>query len=82
MIHYLIASGTHRVLALYDSLQLARQITKYGLKDLHRAVSEYEALMLARAIDLSKRNRESGELLFAPDAARGWPKVFAGIDSP
>ena len=66
---------------MYDSLQLAQQIVKHGLDDLNRAVSEYEKLMFPRAIDLIRRSAESGELMFAPDAPRGWLQAFAGIDS-
>lgn len=66
--------------ALYDSLQLAQQIIKHGLGDLVGGVSEYEALMFPRWTNLIKRNAESGELLFAPDAPRGWLKAFTGID--
>ncbi|KIW80229.1 hypothetical protein Z517_06844 [Fonsecaea pedrosoi CBS 271.37] len=66
--------------ALTDSLELARQIIKYGVNDLDRAVAEYEKLMVPRAIDLITRSHRSGELFFAPDAPRGWLKAFAGVD--
>lgn len=61
---------------MYDSVQLAQQIIKYGPYDLDRAVLEYERLMFPRAIDLIKKSQGSGELLYAPDAPRGWLQAF------
>ncbi|KAL9089770.1 MAG: hypothetical protein Q9165_005564 [Trypethelium subeluteriae] len=66
--------------AMHDSLQLAQQIAKHGLDDLDLAVSEYEKLMFPRAVDLITRSSRNGELLFAPDAPRGFLQAFCGID--
>ncbi|KAF2725819.1 FAD/NAD(P)-binding domain-containing protein [Polychaeton citri CBS 116435] len=65
--------------AMYDSIQLAQQMIKYGIENLDCAVSEYEKLMFPRAINLIEQSARSGELLYAPDAPRGWLDSFAGI---
>lgn len=62
---------------MYDSVQLAQQIIKYG-DHLNRAVSEYEKLMFPRAIDLISRSTGTGKLLFAPDAPRGLSQAMSG----
>lgn len=64
---------------MFDSVQLAQQIVKYGLDDLNRAVSEYEKLMFPRAIDLIERSTKAGKLLFAPDAPRGFLQASGGF---
>ncbi|EMC92684.1 hypothetical protein BAUCODRAFT_258020 [Baudoinia panamericana UAMH 10762] len=66
--------------AMYDSLQLAQQIVKHGVDDLTAAVAAYEKEMFPRGIDLIQRSAKSGELLFAPDAPRGWLKHHVGIE--
>lgn len=58
--------------ALFDSVQLAKQIIKHGIDDLYAAVEEYEKDMFPRAIDLISRSEKSGELMYADDA----PKSF------
>lgn len=58
--------------ALFDSLQLAQKIHKYGLENLDQAVKEYEKEMFPRAIGLIERSAMNGELLYADDA----PKRF------
>lgn len=63
---------------MYDSVELAQQIARYGLENLEQAVLEYEKLMLPRGIDLITRSAESGKFLFAPDAPCGWMKNIAG----
>ncbi|KAI9704638.1 MAG: hypothetical protein M1820_005386 [Bogoriella megaspora] len=67
--------------AMYDSVQLAQQIVKYGLNDLNSAVSEYEKMMFPRAIDLIERSEKNGELLFAADAPKGFLQAMFGADS-
>lgn len=64
---------------MHDSVELAQQIVKHGLDDLHRAVSEYEELMFPRAIDVIKESTDNGRLLFAPDAPRSFLKAFEGL---
>jgi 2-polyprenyl-6-methoxyphenol hydroxylase-like FAD-dependent oxidoreductase len=61
--------------SLYDSLQLAQEIVKYGLDDLTTAVAEYEKLMLPRGKALISESAANGDLLFADDA----PKAFADM---
>lgn len=58
--------------AMHDSIQLAEQIRKHGVENLHQAVAEYEQEMFPRAIDLISRSAHNGEMLMAPDA----PKRF------
>lgn len=53
---------------MFDSVQLAQQIVKFGIGDLDHAVTEYEKLMFPRAIDLIKRSARNGERMYAPDA--------------
>ena len=65
---------------MYDSVQLAQQIVKYGLDDLSHAVSEYEKLMFPRAIDIIRDSARNGELLFASDAPRSFLRAHGVID--
>ncbi|QIX01100.1 hypothetical protein AMS68_006617 [Peltaster fructicola] len=66
--------------SMFDSVQLAKQISKHGLDHLESAVEEYEKDMFPRAIDLITRSEESGAHLFAEDAPKGWLKTFVGMD--
>jgi 2-polyprenyl-6-methoxyphenol hydroxylase-like FAD-dependent oxidoreductase len=65
--------------SLYDSLQLAEKIIKYGLQDLTTAVSEYEKLMLPRGQKLISGSAANGELLFAEDAPKAFAELFNGM---
>jgi 2-polyprenyl-6-methoxyphenol hydroxylase-like FAD-dependent oxidoreductase len=65
--------------SLYDSLQLAQQLVKYGLDDIATAVSEYEKLMLPRGKALISGSAANGELLFAENAPEKFSEIFNGM---
>ena len=50
--------------AMFDSFQLANDISECGIERLDEAVRKYEDKMFPRAIDLITRSEENGKLLF------------------
>lgn len=53
---------------LFDSLELGREIAKFGLEGLDNAVREYERKMFPRRKALSEKCQRLGEFLFDKDA--------------
>jgi hypothetical protein len=59
-----------------DSMELAREIVRYGVERLDEAVTAYEKGMLPRAKDFIIRCEESGKLMFAEDSPRGFHEML------
>ena len=62
--------------ALTDSMELAREIVRYGVEHLDEAVAAYEKTMLPRAKDFIIRSEESGRLMYAEDSPRGFRELL------
>lgn len=69
-------SGDGVNVALHDSLQLAQQITAFGIDRLDEAVVEYEKLMKPRAKAMIEDSAMMNRMMFAEDAPRGLLKAF------
>ena len=59
-----------------DSMELAREIVRFGIEHLDEAVAAYEKSMLPRAKDFIIRCEESGKLMFAEDSPRGFHEML------
>jgi 2-polyprenyl-6-methoxyphenol hydroxylase-like FAD-dependent oxidoreductase len=58
--------------ALYDSVELARHIVKYGIDDLDSAVVDYEKEMLPRALKAIGKGQWFTEHFFGADTPQSF----------
>jgi 2-polyprenyl-6-methoxyphenol hydroxylase-like FAD-dependent oxidoreductase len=65
--------------AMYDSLQLAQQIVKFGTVHLDRAIQEYEKLMFPRAKAMIEDSAAMNEMMFSKDAPEPMLKMFSAL---
>jgi 2-polyprenyl-6-methoxyphenol hydroxylase-like FAD-dependent oxidoreductase len=63
--------------AMYDSLQLAQQIIKFGVERLDEAIEEYEKLMFPRAKAMIEDSAMMNEMMFSKDAPEPMLKMFS-----
>jgi 2-polyprenyl-6-methoxyphenol hydroxylase-like FAD-dependent oxidoreductase len=61
---------------MYDSLQLAQQIVKFGTVHLDRAIQEYEKLMFPRAKAMIEDSAMMNEMMFSKDAPEPMLQMF------
>jgi 2-polyprenyl-6-methoxyphenol hydroxylase-like FAD-dependent oxidoreductase len=61
---------------MYDSLQLAQQIVKFGTEHLDRAIEEYEKLMFPRAKAMIEDSAMMNEMMFSKDAPEPMLQMF------
>jgi 2-polyprenyl-6-methoxyphenol hydroxylase-like FAD-dependent oxidoreductase len=58
--------------ALYDSVELARQIIRHGIDDLESAVIDYEKRMLPRAVEAIAKGQWFIEHFFGADTPQNF----------
>jgi 2-polyprenyl-6-methoxyphenol hydroxylase-like FAD-dependent oxidoreductase len=63
--------------AMYDSLQLAQQIVKFGIEHLDEAIEEYEKLMFPRAKAMIEDSAMMNEMMFSKDAPEPMLQMFS-----
>jgi 2-polyprenyl-6-methoxyphenol hydroxylase-like FAD-dependent oxidoreductase len=62
--------------AMYDSLELAQQIIKFGTERLDEAIQAYEKLMFPRAREMIEDSAMINEAMFSEDAPAKLLKMF------
>ena len=62
--------------AMTDSMELAREIIRYGVDHLDEAVAAYEKMMLPRGMDFIQRCEASAKLMFAQDSPKGFQDLL------
>lgn len=66
-------------MAMHDSLDLAQQIIKLGVKRLDEAVMNYEKLMFPRAKDTIENSATMNEGMFSEDSPAPLLKMFSAM---
>jgi hypothetical protein len=64
---------------MYDSLQLAQQIVKFGIERLDEAIEEYEKLMFSRAKAMIEDSAMMNEMMFSEDAPEPMLRMFSAM---
>jgi 2-polyprenyl-6-methoxyphenol hydroxylase-like FAD-dependent oxidoreductase len=65
--------------AMYDSLQLAQQIVRFGVEHLDEAIEEYEKLMFPRAKAMIEDSAMMNEMMFSKDAPEPMLQMFSSV---
>lgn len=66
-------------MAMYDSLELAQQIIKFGIEHLGEAVAEYEKLMFPRAKSMMEDSAATNAGMFSEDAPAPLLQMFSAM---
>ena len=77
--NYSVPTGNGVNNAMFDRLELARQIIKHGIDGLDQAVVEYEKAMLPRGTQAIQKGQFMTEKLFGPEAPGSFFKAI-GVD--
>lgn len=64
---------------MYDSLELAQQIVKFGIENLSEAVAEYEKLMFPRAKSMIEDSAATNAGMFSEDAPAPLLQMFSAM---
>lgn len=64
---------------MYDSLELAQQIIKFGIEHLGEAVAEYEKLMFPRAKSMMEDSAATNAGMFSEDAPAPLLQMFSAM---
>lgn len=64
---------------MYDSLELAQQIIKFGIEHLGEAVAEYETLMFPRAKSMMEDSAATNAGMFSEDAPAPLLQMFSAM---
>jgi hypothetical protein len=64
---------------MYDSLQLAQQIVRFGVEHLDEAIEEYEKLMFPRAKAMIEDSAMMNEMMFSKDAPEPMLQMFSSV---
>lgn len=63
-------------MAMYDSLELAQQITKFGTERPDEAIESYEKLMFPRAKSMIEDSAMMNEAMFSEDSPTTMLQMF------
>ena len=66
-------------MAMYDSLELAQQIIKFGIEHLGEAVAEYEKLMFPRAKSMIEDSAATNAGMFSEDSPAPLLQMFSAM---